>query len=352
MCQPLKELKDKITSLDNGSSIAIVMHENPDPDAIGAALGLTMLFKTWKPEVKCSKFYSGEISHSQNKTMINVLNVDMANLAEVGDAINEYAFFVLVDSLPDRSAPFVDNKDIKCNFVVDHHRNETKKAEITDIRSVGATSTIVFEYLQSEGVKFSSNNDLDTMVATALLIGIKTDTQDLITENVTNLDFEAYQQLMHFIDRGKLSSIINYPIPSYQLELRNNLEVEGNFKMDNGIFVGGVGHISGSKRDVLPILAYERSRLEDVNTAFIFAIVGDFICVSVRSINLAVDINAICQKIFGKEHAGGKQGAGAAKIPLDFLVVNTEAPQEVKDKQWDFVRSHLIDRIFHVIQNN
>lgn len=350
MCEQLKDLKVAIEGLEENAHIAIVMHENPDPDAIGAALGLKKLFRIWKPEVKCSNIYSGEISHSQNKTMVNVLNVTMVHVSEIED-FGVYSFFALVDCVPDRCLPFIENKDVKCNFVIDHHRSETKKANISDVRSVGSTSTMVWEYLKKEEIEFDKNSDEDSVVATALLVGIKTDTQDLVTENVTNLDFEAYKSLMHHIDRGKLSSIINYPIPSYQLELRNKLDTEGNFKMDNGVFVGGIGNISTSKRDVLPILADERSRLEDVNTAFIFAIVGDDLCVSVRSINLAVDVNALCQKIFGKDNAGGKQGAGAAKLPLGFFVVNPDSPQEIKDKQWEFVRSFLIGRIFHVIEN-
>ena len=36
-------------------------------------------------------------------------------------------------------------------------------------------------------------------------------------------------------------------------------------------------------------------------------------------IGLAVDVNALCQKIFGKQYAGGKMGAAAGKIPMGFL---------------------------------
>ena len=74
-----------------------------------------------------------------------------------------------------------------------------------------------------------------------------------------------------------MNAIKNYPIPTYQLELRSRLDHEENYKMDNGVFVGGIGAIPLSKRDVLPVLADERSRLEDVNRAFIFAIVNDHI---------------------------------------------------------------------------
>ena len=38
-------------------------------------------------------------------------------------------------------------------------------------------------------------------------------------------------------------------------------------------------------------------------------------------------------------------GAGAAKIPLGFLALNPEAPLDVKTKQWEYVKSFMIDRM-------
>ena len=76
--------------------------------------------------------------------------------------------------------------------------------------------------------------------------------------------------------------------------------------------------------------------------------VGNNVEVSVRSVGLAVDVNSLCQKIFGKQYSGGKMGAGASKIPLSFCSL-TNASDEVKSKMWNGIKSYIIERIFQDI---
>ena len=344
---PLQQFKELILSNKKKTKVAILMHENPDPDSIASALGLARVMSHWNKDIKCSFLYSGTISHSQNKTMVNVLNVSLTHKNEI-ESLEEFAdIFVTVDVLPERCLP----KDIECSFVVDHHKDSSVLAKIQDIRRVGAASSIVWDYLNEEGIKLDKGNEIDALLATALLIGVKTDTVDLVSDNVTDLDFRAYQSIMGCVDRAKLSAIINYPIPFYQFELRSVLDNKDNYKTDNGVFVGGIGHIAASKRDVLPTLAAERSRLAEIQTAFVFAVIDNDIHVSIRTINPSVDINSVCHKIFGKSNSGGKLGAAAAKIPLGFLGLDSSASDEVVEKQWSFIKTLIIDRVFHVINN-
>jgi len=348
MCKELIEFKKIITDDFQRNRVAILMHENPDPDCIASSLGMVRILQTWHPEAKCTLIYSGEISHPQNKTLLNVLNIAMTSINEVENIEEDFDMIITVDVTPERCL-----KDgIEALLTVDHHRVETKRATIADIRQVGATSSIIWEYMQKENIEFKEGDDADSILATALLIGIKTDTSDFVSENVTDLDFEAYKHLIGFVNRRHLSAIINYPIPPYHFEIRSQLDQSENVRIDNGVFVGGVGHISPAKRDALPTMAEERARVEGIETAFVFAVVGDYIEVSVRSVGLAVDVNALCQKIFGKQYAGGKQGSGAAKIPLGFLAVNNGAPDDVKDKMWSAIKELMIDRIFHIVGGN
>ena len=347
MCEPLKKLKEALLSR-NIKTVAIVMHPNPDPDCIGAALGLNKILQTWNSEIKTSYLYSGEISHAQNKTMVNVLNIAMVNINELEDIDSQFDTFIAVDVMPERC--FGEDKR-EFLMVIDHHKSDTELAEIRDIRYVGATSSIIWDYMQKEGIELQ-DDDNDSIVATALAMGIKSDTSDLVTENTTDLDWEASQGLMGYIDRRKLQAITHYPIPPYHFELRSKLDKDENIKIHGSVFVGGVGYISPTKRDALPTMADERSRAEGIDTAFVFAIVGDFIEVSVRSVGLSVDVNALCQKIFGKQYAGGKMGAGASKIPLGFLALDPNMSDELKAKMWEAVKELMIDKILHVVSGN
>ena len=349
MNKELEKFKEYIIS-ENPGKIGIVMHHTPDPDSMGAALGVLKLINTWNEEAKCSILYDGEISHSQNKTMVNVLGINMTKVSDVDEGVdNLFDCYVTVDATPER-CPIP--KDVNVIMTIDHHRVDSAIPKIKDIRAVGSTSSIIWEYLSEENIVLDKNNESDAIVATALLMGIKTDTSDLVSENVTDLDFEAYKSLMGSVNRRNLSSIINYPIPPYHFEIRSKLDQKENTKEDNGVFVGGVGYLSNTKRDALAMMADERSKVEGIETAFVFAIVGENIDVSVRSVGLSVDVNALCQKIFGKQYAGGKMGAGGAKIPLGFLSIDYEMDESIKEKVWESVKSIMIHKIFHVMSGN
>ena len=76
MCKQVDEFKNVILDETKKiSSLAIVMHDTPDPDCIASALGVEKLVTAWNPEIKCTLLYSGEISHPQ--VAIHVLSPSM-----------------------------------------------------------------------------------------------------------------------------------------------------------------------------------------------------------------------------------------------------------------------------------
>jgi len=84
--------------------------------------------------------------------------------------------------------------------------------------------------------------------------------------------------------------------------------------------------------------------MEGIDTAFIIAIVGDNLEVSVRSSGVAIDVDKIIKKIFGKENEGGKAGAGAAKINMGSFSVEGE-DEKTRDEAWEFARKLWFNRI-------
>jgi nanoRNase/pAp phosphatase (c-di-AMP/oligoRNAs hydrolase) len=345
MCKELNKLKEKIIPKEGESpSIAIMVHPNPDPDCIGAAKAFEKLLKHWMPDCKITIIYDGEISHPQNKTLVKVLNIDMVHRDDIGRTVEDLLKvadkFIIVDVMPERC----EMGDIKPIMVVDHHPVDTKNAEIKDIRQVGSCCTMLWQYLKDQKVEFDDKSDDDASLATAMLIGLKTDTMDLISEKVTDLDFEAFKDLLGRADRTKLASIVNYPIPSYLFELRGRLDRDGNTIINNGIYIGGIGYISPNKRDALPTIAEERARTEGIDTSFIFAVVGKHIEICIRSNSPSVDVKNLCHQIFGKEHGGGHPRAGAVKIPLP-LLSDDNTSDETKEAVWLGVRSLVIEKI-------
>jgi nanoRNase/pAp phosphatase (c-di-AMP/oligoRNAs hydrolase) len=348
MSEELERLKEYIEANLDKTNVAIGLHYTPDPDAIASGLGLAKILKHLNPDIQTSILYTGEISHVQNRTMVNVLNIPLAKMDEIED-ITVFDIYCTVDCTPERSFP----KEVtNCLITIDHHKGDTKKAEIVDIRHVGSTASIIWEYMNELGINLDESEDEDTVIATALVLGIRTDTQNLVSENTTDLEYKATQSLMPVVNKQYLTSIEDYPIPSYFFDLRSRLDKKENVFSEGSLFIGGIGYISSSRRDVIPAMADERKRMEGVETAIIFAVVDTHIEVSVRSQSVSVDVNDLCQKIFGKEHGGGKSGAGAAKVPMEFLSISPHTPDEIKDKMWEAVKALIFDKIQHVCIGN
>lgn len=338
----IKELPEELAV--ETPQIAILLHKHPDPDCIGSALGLKKILTIWNNNIHCSIIYDGEISHPQNKTMVNILNVSLTRIEDIPD-IKTYAdYFICVDCVPERA----DLQDLKYLATIDHHKNDTKLAQFKDIRAVGATSSIIWEYLNKENITLDKDIEEDSDIATALFIGIKTDTRDLVTDNTTDLDFEAYRHLLVSINQKKMAVIDRYPIPNYHFDLRKRLDQDGNITIENAAFIGGIGYITASKRDALPTIAEERSRTEGIDIAFVYAIVGNDINVSVRCNSLAIDVNTLCQNLFGKNSGGGKMGAGAATTPMGFLSIE-DNDEDIQEKMWIAVRAKVVNRILEVM---
>ena len=73
--------KKVIEDLPEGQAIAILTQDNPDPDAIGAALGVQRLCTVLRQDLKATIYYGGHISHPQNQTMVKVLGITLSSRA-------------------------------------------------------------------------------------------------------------------------------------------------------------------------------------------------------------------------------------------------------------------------------
>jgi nanoRNase/pAp phosphatase (c-di-AMP/oligoRNAs hydrolase) len=116
---------------------------------------------------------------------------------------------------------------IEPDIVIDHHpiHRQTRAAPFTDIRrSYGATSTILVEYLIEAGIT------PDPPLATALLYGIRSDTQDLGRE-CSRYDIEAIEFLYPFANKRMLGIIQRGKVPRvyYQMlaDALRNARVQG-----------------------------------------------------------------------------------------------------------------------------
>jgi len=351
MSEKAEEFANVVKELSESSDkVIITTHANPDPDALGAAFGIKWLLAKLI-NTPCEICYEGEISHRQNRTMVNVLDIMASPVSDtpISTDAQDPPIIIIVDATP-LNAPNAYSKSEKM-MIIDHHRVEEPAAAFCHIDPVGASSTLVYEYLYKLGFREELAEEATQAVATALLFGIQVDTQNLISETTTSRDFSAYQSLVSDIDRIKLHKIVNYPHPSYYYELEQEMSKDGNHQIDGSVYVGCVGVISKAQRDVLPMLADKMVRMESIDTAVVFGIVNDCVEACLRTQNSARDVSQFAQLIFGKGNAGGKLGSGAAKVPLGIMSVS-DAPADLKEQIWAIVRDKVIHKIFHVAGDN
>mgnify|MGYP002783912100 FL=1 len=184
-------------------SFLVLTHKGPDPDALGACVGLAGgLAQLLEADFRVAT--SGRIFRAENLAMVRELGLFFDELG--------FGHTQIPTGLP-------------LLAVIDHHRGSEDRCLSAGVRhrdvrdGVGSTSAIVWEYLQGLGVP------LDTRMATALFCGVRYDTGDL-SQNVSALDEQAYFELFRQADRPMLARIQRPRLPQeYFKELQRSLRL-------------------------------------------------------------------------------------------------------------------------------
>ncbi|PIE90039.1 MAG: hypothetical protein CR997_07900 [Acidobacteria bacterium] len=326
-----------ITRLDKGSKIAIIMQDNPDPDALGSACGISYLIKKISSGHSVQIIHGGDVSHPQNRTMVNLLNID---LKRVNGSYNfsEFNLIIFVD-VASSGQKNLQTIEVKPNIIIDHHEdNPNGDFLLKDIRAVGATATIVADYIFKLGYEFSEESEDDVLAASALFYGIENDTGNLVSENTKQIDIDYFLRLLKYMDMNIITNVRDYPIPRYFFELEE--VANKNRQIEGSVLVTGLEFLKPERRDGIPYIADKFLRMEGIETVIAFAIIGEDLIASLRTTNKAINLNAVCHGIFGETYSGAKQGAGGAKVPLGLMAPQNN-DKEVQTLVWEAVSHKL-----------
>ncbi|VVB95638.1 manganese-dependent inorganic pyrophosphatase [uncultured archaeon] len=297
-----QDLKKLVSSVGDGK-FAIVIHNNPDPDAISSALGLKEI--AGSVGVKADILYLGKIGHHENKAFVNLLDIELDPSKDF--KASDYKKIALVEC----SVAGVNNMlppNTEVNIVIDHHQADIDevKAEYVDIRpNIGAAATIMTKYLQDLEIP------MKTELATALLYGIKVDTDDF-KRNTDPADLIAAAYLHPLANHEILSRIETPPRSIEEIDVLGeaikNREIKGSYLISN------VGTIRD--RDTLAQAADYLLTLEGITTTIVFGLGEDQINISGRSRDIRVNIGKVMRDAFGEDKAGGHATLAGAQIPL------------------------------------
>lgn len=328
--------------------VAIFTHACPDPDAIASIMAMEWLINKIAPQCEVTAFYDGVISHPQNVAMVNLLDPNLRPVVDY-DPLN-FDFKIVVDTVP-VNAGVAKNK-VDFDLVIDHHKeipNGGFNGVFINVKA-GSCCATIYHLIKKLKLKFHDDNDLDSKVATAIMVGISTDTENLMSEDCTNYEFEAWSDLFELRDGAALKKIVNFERPKFWIEAKASAVADA--VVTDGLGIVGLGNIPGRHRDMIADMADNMVSWEDVNTAVAFAIVdGDRIEGCVRSRNASVMVPQLCKELAGKHGlGGGKLGKGAYRYSLGGTAFDDEDDEETRNETWKLLNTKENKRILRVVR--
>jgi nanoRNase/pAp phosphatase (c-di-AMP/oligoRNAs hydrolase) len=310
-----------------GKHLLVPLRGHPDPDGIASALAHGHLALR-QGVASTTIAYCHELSHRENRALVKLLGLDLRKVKSVKE-IGHADFISLVDA-HDLDPDLADAEGIEVLSIVDHHRAPSPpRARFVDLRhEVGATATIYVEYLEQLAPLDVDSED-DRRIATALMHGLATDTDDFMLARAT--DFRAAAQIAEVLDRDLLADLSRRLIAPSAMDVMARalaaLVVRRNFA------TAGVGFVSEGDRDTIAQAADFLVRREDIDTVVVYAVVGDkTIEGSLRTHSPSVDPAAWLESAFGcdekgRAYGGGRRDKGGFRIPIGFLGRSTDRAQ-------------------------
>lgn len=344
-----------------GERQIVVIQDFPDPDALSGAWAYQLIAAEYN--ISCDIVYGGTLSHQENIALVRLTGLPAKRL--VNSALNKqdlsvYQGCVLIDSQGTNSQlyPIVEQANIPLVVVIDHHtKQKDLEAEFIDLRpQTRATATILTQYIQKGMLEFDSSNENHVKCATALMHGLRSDTNSLM--QAKEEDFIAAAYLSRFYDSQLLNAVLQSSrsrrvMNVIERALRNRI-IKKNFS------VSGVGYLRYDDRDAIPQAADFLVTEEDIHTAVVYGIVHnededkEVVIGSLRTTKLTLDPDEFIKETLGKDpqgrfFGGGRYMAGGFEIPIGFLGSFNDNSEFTKLK-WEVFDTQIKQKLMRLVE--
>jgi len=281
--------------------VLILLHNDPDPDALASGLALRNLLRRTKTTAIIGAIQG--VTRPENLRMANMLDIQVEQVTAA--SLQEFERIATVDVQPHYFGGLLNRADL----VIDHHPEQPGySAVFKDIRAdYGSTSTILTEHLRAIDVNISERT------ATAMLYAIKSDTL-FFARHTNRVDLEAFTFLYPLADAALIRKMEGAEITLERLRFVTRASQSGILREQ--VFTAFLGE--APREDFIPYTADFFLQLEDVKWTILAGIVGSSFIVSVRNLGYSRNAGEFVKRWFGDiGSAGGHRAMAKAVVPID-----------------------------------
>ena len=285
---------------NDANRVLILLHNDPDPDAMASGLALRNLLRRTKATAIIGAIQG--VTRPENLRMLNLLDIQVEPISP--EDLPGFDRIAMVDVQPHYFGGLIDRVDL----VIDHHPAQPGySAVFRDIRpDYGSTCTILTEHLRAVDVNISERT------ATAMLYAIKSDTL-FFNRQANAADIDAFAYLYPLADSAMIRKMEGTELTFDRLEYVTRAQKTGSSAEQ--VFCAFLGNVP--REDFIPYVADFFLQVEDVKWTMISGIVGETLVVSVRNLGYTRNAGELVRKIFSDVgSAGGHRAMAKAVIPL------------------------------------
>ena len=316
--------------MSDADRILILLHNDPDPDAMASGLALRNVLRRTKQTAVIAALQG--VTRPENQRMMNLLDIHVEIVTP--DHLGSFDRVAMVDVQPHYFGGVIDRVDL----VIDHHPEQSGySAVFKDIRAdYGSTSTILTEHLRAVDANISERT------ATAMLYAIKSDTL-FFNRQANRVDIEAFSYLYPLADAALIRKMEGAEITLDRLDYVLRARQHGRIREQ--VFCAFLGN--SPREDFIPYVADFYLQLEDVKWTIVSGIVNDSLIMSVRNLGYSRNAGEFVRKHFADiGSAGGHRAMAKAVVPLQAFkdkfgnLAADEFTEKVLELALDFLHEH------------
>jgi nanoRNase/pAp phosphatase (c-di-AMP/oligoRNAs hydrolase) len=280
--------------------VLILLHNDPDPDALASGLALRALLRRTKTTAIIGAMQG--VTRPENLRMANLLDIQVEPVTP--ESLATFERIATVDVQPHYFSEFLNRVDL----VIDHHPEQSGYSAIfKDIRpDYGSTCTILTEHLRAIDWNISERT------ATAMLYAIKSDTL-FFARHTNRVDLEAFTFLYPLSDPALIRKMEGAEITMERLEYV--LRASSTGRLEDQVFCAFLGEVP--REDLITYAADFFLQLEDVRWTILAGVVNDTLIVSVRNLGYSRNAGDFVKRSFAElGSAGGHRSMAKAVVPM------------------------------------